>query len=187
MDCIRPSSPYATSKAAFDFHLRAISKHQGFPAVIVMPSNGYCEGQTLNRIIPKTIIAALTGKKLKLEGGGVARKSYLHADDISRAILLVNDKGTIGEVYNVGPVAPISIADLVRMIGKILGKTLDELADVAPERTGQDSQYWLDSRKIASLGWRQQMPLEHGLNRMIDWIWKHPDLLTMDSGYVHRA
>jgi dTDP-glucose 4,6-dehydratase len=184
---IRPSSPYAASKAVFDFHLTAIAKHQGFPAVIVMPSNGYCEGQTLNRIIPKTIICSMTGQKLKLQGGGAARKSYLHADDISRAILLVNDKGTLGEVYNVGPAASMSIADLVCTIGEMLGKTLEELADVAPERTGQDSQYLLDSRKIMSLGWRQQIPLEHGLRRMIDWIWKHPDLLKMDSGYTHRA
>ena len=183
---VKPSSPYAASKAAFDFHLRAICRHQGFPGVIVMPSNGYCEGQTLNRIIPKTIICAMTGQKLKLQGGGAARKSYLHADDISRAILLVNDKGTLGEVYNVGPAAPMSIVDVVGTIGQMLGKTLDELVDVAPERTGQDSQYWLDSRKIMSLGWRQQIPLEHGLNRMIDWIWKHPDLLKMDSGYAHR-
>ena len=183
---IKPSSPYAASKAAFDFHLRAICRHQGFPGVIVMPSNGYCEGQTLNRIIPKTIICSMTGRKLKLQGGGMARKSYLHADDISRAILLVNDNGTLGEVYNVGPAASMSIADLVCTIGEMLGKTLEELADVAPERIGQDSQYLLDSRKIMSLGWRQQIPLEHGLNRMIDWIWKHPDLLKMDSGYAHR-
>jgi dTDP-glucose 4,6-dehydratase len=183
---VKPSSPYAASKAAFDFHLRAICRHQGFPGVIVMPSNGYCEGQTLNRIIPKTIICSMTGQKLKLQGGGTARKSYLHADDISRAILLVNDKGTRGEVYNVGPAASMSIAELVCTIGEMLGKTLEELADVAPERTGQDSQYLLDSRKIMSLGWRQQIPLEHGLRRMIDWIWKHPDLLKMDSGYEHR-
>jgi len=183
---VKPSSPYATSKAAFDFHLRAICRHQGFPGVIVMPSNGYCEGQTLNRIIPKTIICSMTGQKLNLQGGGMARKSYLHADDISRAILLVDDKGTLGEVYNVGPAASMSIADLLDMIGKMLGKTLEDVVEVAPERTGQDSQYLLDSRKIMSLGWRQQIPLEHGLRRMIDWVWKHPELLKMDSGYVHR-
>lgn len=183
---IRPSSPYAASKAVFDFHLMAIAKHQGFPAIIVMPSNGYCEGQTLNRIIPKTIICGMTGRKLKLQGGGVSMKSYLHADDISRAIMIADEKGVIGEVYNCGPASPISISGLVWTIGKMLGKTVEELTEPAPERTGQDSQYWLDSRKIAAIGWRQQIHLERGINRMIDWVWKHPDLLKMDSGYVHR-
>ena len=183
---VKPSSPYAASKAAFDFHLGAIAKHQSFPAVICMPSNGYCEGQTLNRIIPKTIICALTGQKLQLQGGGVAKKSYLHADDISRGILLVTEKGNLGEVYNVGPAFSTQIAYLVELLAGMLGKTRDDVADIVQERTGQDSQYLLDSRKIMALGWRQQIPLEHGLQRMIDWVKKYPELVTMDQAYRHR-
>ena len=182
-----PSSPYAASKAAFDFHLQAIARHQSFPGVILMPSNGYCEGQTLNRIIPKTIIAALTGQKLKLQGGGVARKSYLHGDDISQAVKIVLDKGAIGEVYNVGPVEPISIRSVVGILAVALGKRFDEVAEVAPERTGQDSQYWLDSTKIKALGWKQTISLLDGLDRMITWVKKYPELLTMDQSYTHRS
>lgn len=183
---IKPSSPYAASKAAFDFHLQAIAKHQGFPAVIVMPSNGYCEGQTLNRIIPKTIIAALTGQKLQLQGGGVAKKSYLHADDISRAILLVAEKGEIAGVYNAGSAIPWSIWSVVDLTAKKMGKTLEDVADIAPERTGQDSQYWLDSRKIKALGWTREISLDDGIQRMIDWVKAYPELLTMDQSYAHR-
>ena len=184
---IKPSSPYAASKAVFDFHLHSIAKHQAFNAVIAMPSNGYCEGQTLNRIIPKAILAALTGKKLALQGGGAARKSYLHGDDISRAILLVAEKGVMGETYNCGPAEPVSIRDLVAAIAERFGKALDDIADVAPERTGQDSQYWLDSSKIRSLGWYEQVGLDDGLQRMIEWVKRHPELVTMDQTYKHAA
>ena len=183
---VNPSSPYAASKAAFDFHLRAVCKHQGFPGVIVMPSNGYCEGQTLNRIIPKTIICAMTGKTLKLQGGGVARKSYLHGDDISRAIMLVAKEGRIGETYNVGPPESISIRALVAMIAEMGGKHFEEVAEKAPERTGQDSQYLLDSTKIKALGWRQEVELEDGIFRMVDWILAYPELMEMDQTYRHR-
>lgn len=183
---ITPSSPYAASKAVFDFHLQAIAKQQAFPAVIVMPSNGYCEGQTLNRIIPKAIIAAKTGTKLKLQGGGVAQKSYLHGDDISSAIMLCMEKGKLGETYNVGPDVPLSIAAIVGQTAGKLGKTLEEVAEIAPDRTGQDSQYWLDSRKIKALGWDQKISLIEGLPRMIAWIEKYPELLTMDQSYQHR-
>lgn len=181
-----PSSPYAASKAVFDFHLRAISKTQTFPGLIVMPSNGYCEGQTLNRIIPKTIISALTGKKLKLQGGGVAQKSYLHADDISTAIILCMEKGLIGETYNVGPLNPLSIRVIVGMLATMMGKRVEEVADIAPERVGQDSCYWLDSDKIKILGWRQKIGLAEGLTRMVGWVRSYPELLTMDQDYKHR-
>lgn len=183
----QPSSPYAVSKMAFDAHLRTIAKHQAFNASILLPSNGYCEGQTLNRIIPKTIIAALTGQKIKLQGGGVARKSYLHADCISTGAMLVAEKGVIGETYNVGPRDPISIRELVGIIGVALDKFYFDLVEDAPERRGQDSQYWLDSSKIAALGWKQEVSLEEGLSRMILWVRKYPSLLTMEQEYRHRA
>ncbi len=183
---IKPSSPYAASKAAFDFHLHAIATHQAFPAVIVMPSNGYCEGQTLNRIIPKTIISALTGQRLKLQGGGVAQKSYLHADDISSAIILCMEKGLIGETYNVGPLNPLSIRVIVGMLATMLGKRFDEVAELAPERVGQDSCYWLNSDKIKELGWKQTIGLADGFTRMVNWVKAYPELLTMDQSYEHR-
>jgi dTDP-glucose 4,6-dehydratase len=182
----RPSSPYAASKAVFDFHLRAICAHQAFPGLIVMPSNGYCEGQTLNRIIPKAIIAALTGTKLQLQGGGVAQKSYLHADDISSAIILCAEKGTLGETYNVGPEGPLAIKTIVNLVAAMLGTRMEDVADVAPERVGQDSCYWLDSTKIKELGWKQTIGLAEGLTRMAKWINAYPELLTMDTSYTHK-
>lgn len=183
---IRPSSPYAASKAVFDMHLKAIARHQGFPVVIVMPSNGYCEGQTLNRIIPKAIICARTGTRLKLQGGGVAKKSYLHADDISRAIMLVEEKGRVGEVYNVGPEYAIAIKTVVQLVAMRFNMNLSDIAEIAPERTGQDSMYLLESAKIKSLGWQQQVYMDAGIDRVINWIENYPELLTMDQGYTHR-
>ena len=183
---VNPSSPYAASKSVFDWHLRAIARFQAFPGLIVMPSNGYCEGQTLNRIIPKTIIAALTGKKIQLQGGGVAKKSYLHADDISKAIILCMEKGKIGETYNCGPDYPISIKDVVLLLANLCGSTFDKVVDLAPERTGQDSQYWLDSTKIQSLGWKEEISLAAGFARMIAWVKKYPELMTMETEYRHR-
>ena len=152
-----------------------------------MPSNGYCEGQTLNRIIPKAIICALTGKKLQLQGGGVARKSYLHGDDISRAIMLVAREGKIGDTYNCGSKESTAIITIVSFIAGFRGKTLDDLADIVPERTGQDMQYLLDSRKIEALGWHQEVSFLPGLERMVEWFEKYPELLTMDTLYRHRS
>ena len=182
---ILPSSPYAVSKAAFDMHLTVIGKTQGFPVSIVLPSNGYCEGQTLNRIIPRAIIAAKTGTKLKLQGGGVAEKSYLHADDISKAIMLVMDRGGFERIH-VGPQHPVTIKSLVGTIAHLMGKILDDIAEDAPERTGQDMRYWLDSSSLIACGWHQEIALVDGLRRMIWWVENYPELMTMDASYKHR-
>lgn len=182
----RPSSPYAASKAVFDWHLRAIAKQRAFPALLAMPSNGYCMGQTMNRIIPRTIVCALNGTKLQLQGGGVARKSYLHGDDISAGIMLVAEKGFWGETYHMGPEKSISIRELVQWTARWMGKSLPDVAELAPERTGQDAQYLLDSTKLRALGWQPTITLDEGLPQMIDWVKRYPELLKEDPTYTHR-
>ena len=67
-----PSTPYAISKAACDMNLLALQKAYGFPVAMTRAANVCGPGQALYRIIPKTILCILTGRKLRLEGGGQA-------------------------------------------------------------------------------------------------------------------
>ena len=181
-----PTSPYSVSKAAFDQHLVAMHKVKGLPMNIIRPSNCYAPGQQLHRIIPKTLIYGLTGRKVPLHGGGVARKSYLHATDLSRAILKVI-QGPVGEIYNVGPDEPTSIREVVERCAKALKMEFHELTEVAPERTGQDSTYWLCSDKMKALGWKQEIDWDEGLDEMAGWVKAYPELLTMPTDFRMRA
>jgi len=167
---INPSSPYAASKVAFDFHLLAISNVLKFPMNIIRPSNAYCPGQLLHRIIPRAIIAGLKGEKVPLHGGGKAEKSYLHGTDLSKAIYLVAKKAPFGKIYNVGPEKPISIRNLVEKIAEVMDLPFEKLCVLSEERMGQDSRYWLDSSEIQKdVGWKQEITLEDGLKDMINW------------------
>lgn len=177
-----PTSPYAVSKGAFDMHLLAINRVLGFPMSIIRPSNCYAPGQQLHRIIPKALLCAITGVKLPLHGGGIAEKSYLHADDLSRAILLVDEKTSIGEIYNVGSDQPVSIKRLVEICADVAGIGFDDLVEMTGERTGQDSRYWLDSSKIKALGWKPEVDLEAGLSDMYRWVCAHKNELELLSG-----
>ena len=59
---VLPTSPYAASKAAFDMYLISVHKVLGFPMNIIRPSNAYCTGQLLHRVIPKAVISGLTAR-----------------------------------------------------------------------------------------------------------------------------
>src|SRR6201982_99256 len=89
---IKPTSPYAASKAAFDMHLISIHRFLKFPMNILRPSNSYGPGQELCRGVPKAVLCVLPGRKLPLHGGGRAEKSYIHNRDVARAIYLVAEK-----------------------------------------------------------------------------------------------
>lgn len=188
---IKPSSPYAASKVAFDMYLQSVHRFKGFRMNVVRPSNCYCPGQLLHRIVPKTIWCALTGNKLPLHGGGRAEKSYLHARDLARALHLLIESGdsTIGKIYNVGPKSPTSIREVVERTARAMGVAFEDLCEVAEDRLGQDSRYWLDStRAERDLGWTQSIGWDEGLSEMVDWGRKYRDeICRASTEYVLRA
>ncbi len=186
---MQPTSPYAASKAAFDMHLLSISKVLKFPMNIIRPSNAYCPGQLLHRVIPKTLVCGLLGKRLPLHGGGRAEKSYIHARDLARAIHLVDEKAPLGTVYNAGPKDPTSIKRVVELCAAALKMPFDQLCEMTGDRLGQDSRYWLDSSAIKrDVGWEPQIGWEDGLEEMASWARKYLDQLRdWPMDYVLRA
>jgi len=188
-DPILPSSPYAASKAAGDMHLISIAKTMNFPMNIVRPSNAYAPGQQLYRILPRAVVCGLSKQKLPLHGGGISKKSYMHANDLAKAIHLVASKADLGKVYNVGPTQPVAIRDLVDMAAGQMGLTLDQLCQVTEPRFGEDWVYWLDSSAIEKdLAWRAQISLTDGVRGMVDWGQKFIDhLVRLPQTYIFHA
>jgi dTDP-glucose 4,6-dehydratase len=186
---IKPSSPYAASKAAFDMHLLSINRFLKFPMNIIRPSNAYGPGQQLHRVIPKAVLFGLTDRKLPLHGGGRAEKSYIHNRDLGRAIYLVSAKAPLGTVYNAGPKDPTSIRRVVELVADALGMPFEQLCEMSGDRLGQDSRYWLDSSAIKrDAGWEPEIGWEEGMREMVAWGRKYlPELRKLSTDFVLRA
>lgn len=186
---IKPSSPYAASKVAFDMYLQSVHKFLEFPMNVIRPSNAYCPGQLLHRVIPKAVISGLKGEKLPLHGGGKAEKSYIHARDLAHAILLVADKAPFGTIYNCGSKEPTSIREVVERTAEALAIPFEQLCEVTEDRLGQDSRYWLDSTAIkTAVGWEPEIGWEEGLAEMVDWGKRYFDELSgWPTDYVLRG
>lgn len=186
---VRPTSPYAASKSAFDFHLMAIYRKFDFPMNIVRPCNAYGEGQQLHRLIPRAVLFGLTGQKLPLHGGGLAEKSYIHSQDLARAIHLVAESGTAGEIYNCGASEPISIRRVVDLVAMHLEIPFEEICHVTPDRAHQDARYWLDSSKLrAATGWEPRIGLNEGIAGMVAWGREHAgELRKLPTEFMMRA
>ena len=186
---IKPSSPYAASKVAFDMYLDSVHKYLGFPMNIVRPSNAYCPGQLLHRVIPKAVWCGLTGNVMPLHGGGRAEKSYIHARDLGRAIYLVSESAPLGVTYNAGPAQPTSIREVVERTASALGVPFEQLCEVSDDRLGQDSRYWLDSSRIKNdLGWEPEIGWDEGLAEMVDWGREYlSQIRDVSTDYVLRG
>lgn len=186
---IKPTSPYAASKAAFDMHLLSIHRFLKFPMNIIRPSNAYGPGQQLHRVIPKAVLSGLSGRKLPLHGGGRAEKSYIHNRDLGRAIYMVSEKAPLGTVYNAGPLEPTSIRRVVELVADALGIPFEQLCEVTGDRQHQDARYCLDSSAIKrDVGWEPEITWEEGMNEMVAWGRKYlPELQKLSTDFVMRA
>lgn len=183
-----PSTPYAVSRAAGDMSLRTFHATYGFPVVTTRAANVYGPGQQLYRIIPRTILFILTGRKLQLHGGGVSRRSFIHMDDVSAATLKIMLDGRNGETYHISTERVISVRELIELICRKLDVDFAQHVDVVGERLGKDAAYQLDSTKLRSeLGWHDTIPLEQGLDQCIDWVKSNLDALReQPCDYIHK-
>jgi dTDP-glucose 4,6-dehydratase len=184
-----PSTPYAVSRAAGDMSLRTYFDTHKFPVVFTRAANVYGPGQQLYRIIPRTIYAAMTGQKLKLDGGGKSVRVFIHMTDASDATLAIAEKGTLGVCYHISGYELVSIRTLVETILARLGKRFEDCVEIGPERPGKDTAYTLDSFKLRTeLGWRDTISLEQGVTDTIQWAERFKsDLARLPSKYEHKA
>lgn len=183
-----PSTPYAVSRAAADMSLRTYFVQFGFPVVFTRAANVYGPGQQLYRIIPRTILSAMTGAKLQLHGGGVSTRSFIHMKDVADATLKVALQGRNGETYHVSTNRMISVRELVAMILTRLGKDFASTVEIVGERPGKDTAYMLDSSKLRSeLSWADLIPLEQGIDETVAWAQKfRDDLIRVPWNYEHK-
>lgn len=183
-----PSTPYAASRAAAELHLRTFLKNYGFPVVFTRAANVYGPGQQLYRIIPRTILFLKLGRKLQLHGGGRSVRSFIHIRDVSDGTLRVCREARPGEAYHFSTDLYISVRDLVERICSRMGVSFTEAVEVVGDRPGKDAAYLLDSTKARStLGWRDQISLEEGLEETLGWVDRHfGQLKEQPLDYIHK-
>ena len=185
---LNPSTPYAVSRAAADMSLRTYFANYQFPVVFTRAANVYGPGQQLYRIVPRTILAAMGGQKLRLDGGGTSVRVFIHMMDVADATLKIARAGTPGDTYHISGYELVSIRALVEMILKRLGKSFDDCVEMAPERPGKDTAYMLDSVKLRTeLGWRDILSLEQGIDDVIRWAERFSgDMAKLPAKYEHK-
>ena len=184
-----PSTPYAVSRAAGDMIFKIYREVFNLPVVMTRAANVYGPGQQLYRIISRTIFFVLMGKKLHLQGGGLSTRSFIHMDDVSHATSMIAKDGPVGETYHISTDRIVSIKEIVEIICLMLGKSFEDSVEIAPDRIGKDSAYWLNSQKLRkTLGWRDKISLEEGLQQCIAWVKDNLETLKQQpQNYVHKT
>ncbi len=142
--------------------------------ISLMPTNLYGPGDNYNletshvmgALINKIVNAKFNNKKeIEIWGTGIARREFLHVEDVADAACFLAKNYSSSEPINVGTSKDISIIELAETISKIVNwngsfKLNKKMPDGMLLKR-------LDIRKIKKLGWKPKITLEVGLKKTI--------------------
>nr|WP_233350641.1 dTDP-glucose 4,6-dehydratase [Maricaulis maris] len=171
-----PRSPYSASKAASDHLVRAWGETYGLPVVLSNCSNNYGPWQYPEKLIPLMIAKGRDRLKLPVYGKGANVRDWLHVEDHAEALILIAQRGQLGESYNVGGGAERTNLDVVHAICASLDERFPEapphreLISFVTDRPGHDFRYAIDYSRIErELGWRPKRTFTQGLADTVNW------------------
>ncbi len=166
-----PTTPYAISRASFDMHLMQEAINFDLPVVFTRAANVYGPGQDLYRIIPRSIFSCFSKNTMKLDGGGLSKRSFIYIDDVVRATYKVAIRGKKQSIFHISTNQEISILNLVKKIFKFCNSDFKKKVIIGPERKGKDKIYSLNSSKIKKeLRWKPKVSLNEGIKKTINWF-----------------
>ena len=175
---LRPSSPYAASKASADLIVQAYCRTYGIFATISRCSNNYGPYQFPEKLIPLIITRALADKSLPIYGDGRNVRDWLHVADHCRAVDIILHSGRAGEIYNLGGGFELANIDVAKRILAILGKP-ESLIEFVADRRGHDRRYAMDPSKAENeLGWTAERDFSSGLAETVRWYTDNRKWLT---------
>lgn len=105
-------------------------------------------------------------KPLPVYGEGQNVRDWLYVEDHCKAIDIILEKGTVGEVYNIGGYKEMHNIDIVKLICDYLGKPYS-LIEYVTDHKGHDQRYAIDPTK--KLGWLPETMFKDGIKKTIQW------------------
>lgn len=176
----RPNSPYSASKAGADHLVRAWNKTYGLPTIVGNSSNNYGPYQFPEKLIPLTILKALSGEPIPVYGTGENERDWLYVDDHVAALIRMLEDGRPGATYLVGSGKPIRNIDVVHKVCGLLDRMqpgrepYERLITFVSDRPGHDLRYAVDMEATtAELAWRPDVSFDDGLPRTVQWYLDH--------------
>jgi len=161
---------YAIAKIAGLKMCAAYRRQYGSDFIAAMPTNLYGPGDNyapqgshvLPALLARIHAAARAGQEeVVIWGTGTPRREFLHVDDLADALVFLMTRYSGEVALNVGVGQDIAIADLARLVARVVGYEGRFAFDTSkPDGTPRKL---VDVTRLSALGWSARIPLEDGL------------------------
>ncbi len=178
------NEPYAIAKIAGIKICQSYNRQYGTNFIAAMPTNLYGPNDNFDTKNSHLLAAFVKkfcdakrhgGKQVIIWGTGIAKREFLHVDDMADGCLFLmnnfnptkeqNEKGEI--FFNLGTCKDISVKELVELFKDVVGYDCEIVWDSSmPDGMLQKLQ---DMTKMHALGWKHKIELEEGVKSSCNW------------------
>ncbi len=164
------NEPYAIAKIAGLKLCEAYQREYGARFICAMPTNLYGPHDNYDlqnsHVLPALIRKFHEGREagqnaVTIWGTGAPLREFLYVDDLAQACVMLMEHPDAEGIYNIGAGQDISIADLARLVARVVGYTGEIVYDTSkPDGTPRKL---MDSSRMQALGWKPEISLTHGI------------------------
>ena len=167
---------YALAKICGSRLCSYLNRQHGAPFISAIPANTYglndCFDPQRSHVIPALIAKYHHAKEnrlptVELWGTGTPLREFIYADDIGDGCIFLLNNYEGEEPVNMGTGEEISMLELSRLIGRVVGYEGEIITD--PSKPDGMMRRILSSEKMLKMGWKPAVSLEEGLRRLYRW------------------
>lgn len=174
-DLLHESLPYKTtiladaSKAAAVYMALAHGKEKSINTSVSICSNVYGPKQSIDKLIPKTILTLKNKNKITLNNKGNNIRDWLYVDDHSDAIYkIITNNSTANQIVNVCTGTPTSDIEVVEIVSNILNVNFSGSYTLTNVIDGY--RFCSDNSKLRNLiDWDPRTDLRNGIAKTVDY------------------
>jgi len=166
---------YAIAKIAGLKMCEVYKKQYGFDSISLMPCNLYGPNDSfdlqhshvLSALVKRFSDAVANGlDEITLWGTGIAKREFMHVDDLAKALVFLMENYHDAEMINVGTGTDISIKELAELIADKAGFK----GTISWDASKPDGMLkkCMDVSKLNALGFKPEITLSDGIDQMIN-------------------
>jgi CDP-glucose 4,6-dehydratase len=167
-------NPYDVSKACGDLVAASYAHTWGVPLCVTRCGNFFGPGDlNWERLVPGTIRSLLERRRPVIRSDGTLVRDYLYVNDGALAYLqlaeaMAGDTSLCGEAFNFSTETPMSVLDVVAVIQRVTGRTLEP--DIRASADHEIPAQHLSAAKARKLlGWTPRWTIDDALGETVAW------------------
>lgn len=166
---LRPTQPYAASKAAAEILLHNYRDVYDLNIATVRSCNLIGRGQKPPKLIPTAVNAMAKGVPVPIHGSGEQLREWLAVEDLCEALLLASEPDNPPIIYQAASGWHRSVNNVVSILATILGVPLETIH--VTDRLVQDRCYAMQVMELQKLGWQPKISLPEAISDSATAIW----------------